>query len=117
MTSTRNKNTQSDYNIHVHQNKNIEDNKLFKLYTRPYNEAMTDLGYRPSYISRDSLSNNPIDIESSLFGIGSTNLVQPQQPIYPSLRNLETIKFFERPNEVIMPQPLIINNDQRPFII
>lgn len=117
MTSTRNKNTKSDYKLYCDTNINIQDKLIFKPYSRPYNESLPELGYRPSYLSRDTLSNNPIDIESSLFGIGSTNLVSPQQPIYPSLRTLETIKFFENSNNVILPQPLILNNNQRPFII
>ena len=47
----------------------------------------------PSLMWRDALSANPIEIESSLFGIGSTNLVTPQKPVCPQLKQLPTIHF------------------------
>ena len=66
MTSTRNKNTQLNYNLEKF---NIE--KLFNenLYLhsssgRPISECIPALGYMPSHISREALSNNSIDIES-----------------------------------------------------
>ena len=105
MTSTRNRNTSLNYNLEQKNNKIIEDKNLFinSSYGRAYEEHIPSIGYRPSFMSRDTFSNNPIDIESSLYGIGSTNL--------------ETIKFkefFDRPNSVIMPYPLVLENNQRP---
>ena len=61
------------------------------------------------------LSNNPCDIESSLYGIGSTNLYDPQTPVKPSINKLNDIKFFEK-HAKFVPEPLVIENGQRPTI-
>ena len=39
------------------------------------------MGITPSHMPREAFSKNSVEIESSLFGINSTNLVNPQQPI------------------------------------
>ena len=116
MTSTRNKNTDLDYNLQQKYNKDIlkENLYLHSSTGRPSSECIPSVGYTPSHMSRDALSNNPTDIESTLFGIGSTNLVQKPDVVYPSLRNLDFKDFFDRPNVVIMPYPLIMENNQRP---
>ena len=67
-------------------------------------------------MARNTLSHNPIDIESMLFGINSTNLVKPQKPIKPELKRVPTSKFFDR-LPVHMPKPLVIENEQRPYPI
>lgn len=58
------------------------------------------------------LSNNAADIESSLFGIGSTNLVEMKPDINPSLNKLKHCKWFPR-NNVFLPKPLVIEKSQR----
>ena len=117
MTSTRNRNTELDYILE----KNKHENKLkYNLYShssagRPSSECFPEL-YNPSKLSRDALSNNAIDIESTLLGIGSSNLVNPCTAPVPSLRNLDFKPFFERNNTVIMPYPLVFTNNERPQI-
>jgi hypothetical protein len=117
MTSTRNKNSINDYKLEQTRNTNHLDNNLYlhSASGRPKNECFPEL-YNPSKLSRDCLSNNPIDIESTLWGIGSTNLHTPCQAPIPSLRTLEFKPFFDRPNAVIMPYPAIIDNNQRPLL-
>ena len=63
---------------------------------------------------RDTLSNNSVEIESALFGINSTNLVEPQPDINPKLKTIPMKQFFQR-TPLIMPKPLVIENNQRPF--
>ena len=61
------------------------------------------------------LSNNSADIESYLFGIGSTNLAKPKSHIFrPSINNRKSCKFFERP-VLVMPNDLVVENNQRPI--
>lgn len=118
MTSTRNNNTLLDYKLNSNRN-NLYNNYSFYNHSsngKPYTECIPSLGYTPSHMSRDTFSNNPIDIESSLFGIGSTNLVEPQEPITPLLKNPEFKDFFKKDNVVIMPNPLITRVN-RPFPI
>ena len=108
MTSTRNKNTQGNYYL---------EQKSFSLmnkYDLAHNTSMPDIIYRPSFLPRETLSKNPIEIESLLFGINSTNLVEPKKPIKPQLKTLPTNKFFER-NPIIMPKSLVIEKNQRPL--
>ncbi len=58
------------------------------------------------------LSNNAADIESSLFGIGSTNLVEKKADVNPSINKLKYCKWFPR-NNVFLPEPLVIEKSQR----
>lgn len=61
------------------------------------------------------LSNNTTDIESNLFGIGSTNLAKPKSSKFkPSINNRNSCKFFDRP-ELVMPNDLIVEKNQRPL--
>lgn len=119
MTSTRNRNTVQDYNLEQKVNKKTIDERLYihSASARPINESIPSVGYIPSHMSNYALSNNPIDIESTLRGIGSTNLETPCQAPVPSMKNLEFKDFFTRPDSVIMPYPLVIDNNQRPFPI
>jgi hypothetical protein len=119
MTSTRNKNTQLNYNL---EKSNIEKLLRENLYLhsssgRPISECIPSLGYMPSHISREALSTNSIDIESQLRGIGSTNLETPCEVIVPSITNLEFKDFFERQQTIIMPYPMVYENNQRPTLI
>ena len=60
------------------------------------------------------LSNNASDIESALFGIGSTNLVKQKAPVKPELNCMGNVKFFNR-LETVMPKPLVVEKFQRPI--
>ena len=116
MTSTRNKNTALNYKLEQEKLNNMRDypNYLHSSSGRPFQECIPSVGYTPSHMCRNSLSNNPIDIESSLYGISSSNLVNPCNPVNPSLRNLEFKDYFDRPQSVIMPYPHVYNNNERP---
>lgn len=58
------------------------------------------------------LSNNASDIESALFGIGSTNLVKPKAAVNPQLNCMKSIKFFNTMH-TFLPEPLVIEKNQR----
>lgn len=118
MTSTRNKNTQLNYNLEKSNTEKLlrENLYLHSSSGRPISECIPSLGYMPSHISREALSNNSIDIESQLRGIGSTNLETPYQPIIPSIINLELKDFFDKQQSVIMPYPMVYENNQRPVL-
>ena len=119
MASTRNRNTSLDYNLQQQQINNYKNNSFYLHSSsgRPVTEHIPTVGYTPSHMSRDALANNAIDIESSLYGIGASNLVKPCEPVYPSLRNLEFHDFFERTKTIMMPYPFITKNNQRPFLV
>jgi len=118
MASTQNKNTPNDYCL---QQRQFALANKYSLYEngqqgKAYNSAIPCVGYMPSHMPRDILSKNSVDIESFLHGTNSTNLVNPQGPITPKLTTLPTLSFFDR-IPVIMPKPLVIENNQRPFPI
>ena len=114
MASTRNRNTESDYKLEQLQNTNHLENNLYLNYCRPSSECFPEVGYTPSKLSRDALANNPVDIESTLRGIGASNMVNPCTPATPSLRTLDFKAFFDRQQAVVMPYPLIHSNNERP---
>ena len=119
MASTRNKNTQNDYCL---EQESYVRNIRYNLYenssygTTGGTSAFPCVGTNMGKMPRDVLSQNPVDIESRLFGINSTNLVKPKPNIIANVNKLPELSFFAR-NEVYMPIPLVIKTDQRPFPI
>ena len=81
-----------------------------------YKPALPCMGIIPGQMPREIFSQNSIDIESALFGINSTNLVETQKPVVPELKTLPEISFFGR-MQLIMPDPLVVEKFQRPFPI
>jgi len=116
MTSTRNKNTPGNYYLHERDLALARNYEVYEPAVVPERPAFPALGYRPTHMSRDTLSNNSVDIESFLYGINSTNLVNPQPPVKPQLKTVPTIDFFER-LPIIMPLPLVVEKNQRPYPI
>ncbi len=117
MTSTRNINTCGNYELEEREFRKFQNYNLDTTisYGEPYGAAIPSGGSAPpSKINRTVLSSNSVDIESSLRGIGSTNLVKPQFPTFPQLTPLNTVEFFKR-SPIIMPAKLEISNTERPF--
>ena len=118
MTSTRNNNLPSNYYLQQRYNSLAKNYQLYPNSANgsAYNPAIPSLGYMPSHMSKNVFSNNPVDIESALLGINSSNLVEPQNPVVPELKDIKMQEFFET-LPTIMPYPLIIEEKQRPFPI
>jgi hypothetical protein len=118
MASTRNLNTRGDYNLEQQSYKTSRNytEYLHAAQGCAFQPSIPTIGLMPNHMPRHTLSKNPIDIESMLFGINSTNLVKPQKPIKAELKRIPTSVFFER-LPVHMPKPLVIENNQRPYPI
>jgi len=118
MASTRNRNTRGDYALEEQKYKLSKNynNYLYAAQGCAFQPSIPTIGITPSRMPRHTLSNNPIDIETMLFGINSTNLVNPQKPIKPELKRIPTSVFFNR-LPVHMPKPLVVENNQRPYPI
>ena len=116
MASTRNKNTKSDYCLEQrsYQSAREYNSYQYSQYGHAYSPGIPCVGYTPSHMPRDTLSNNPVEIESSLLGINSTNLVEHQPDVNPELKTIPMKQFFQR-TPLIMPKPLVVENNQRPF--
>jgi len=115
MASTRNKNTRGNY---ILERKMDVDNQRYNLFKHSqYGEAchtrLPGNGLLGAQIYSDQLSHNPIQIESFLFGINSTNLVNPEPPLVPEFKHLETADIYKK-SPIIMPTPLVIEKN-RPF--
>ena len=118
MASTRNKNTPGNYCLDQKQYIDAEHWRLYKNGANgyAYQTNLAGTGFNQGHMPWDTLSHNPADIESFLWGINSTNLVNPAGPLTPELKCLKTANIFKT-KPVIMPVPQAIPKYQRPFPI
>ena len=116
MASTQNINTPGNYFLEQKQYKDNENYTLYpnSQYGAAYNTRLPGNGVNPGQIPWNQLSHNAVQIESFLLGINSTNLVNPQKPLVPELKTLETANFFEK-GPILIPEPLVVQKNQRPF--
>jgi hypothetical protein len=116
MASTRNKNTPGNYCLDQRQNTGSEAWQLYKNGANgyAYDTRLPGNGLNPGQLPWYTLSHNPADIESFLFGINSTNLVNPAPALTPELKCLQTANVFKS-KPVFMPVPQAISKTQRPF--
>ena len=118
MASTRNKNTPGNYCLDQRQNVGQESWQLYKNGANgyAYDTRLPGNGLNHGQLPWYTLSHNPADIESFLWGINSTNLVNPAGPLTPELKCLQTANVFKT-KPVIMPVPQAIPKYERPFPI
>ena len=112
MTSTRNINTQGDYNLKKQESVMIRDYLLHNDYANTQRPVMFNLGSNPSFYS-GLLSQNAIDIESKLRGIRSVNLEGPSFNPEPLFKSVPSVSYFER-HKVILPNAYIHSRCERP---
>ena len=114
MASTRNKNWQGNYDLEQRINGGIIDNRTYKNYGLAYtNHFASDgllMGSRPSNV----LSYNATDIESQLRGISSTNLTGSSFKVEPDFKRMDSLAIIDK-IAVILPEPLRIDENQRPL--
>lgn len=115
MSSTRNKNTYGNYQL--------ENNDNVSLFNTIISNARI---YPESYIAGEGLlggscpmnimSNNSVDIETSLLGIGSTNLVDPK-PVTIDINDFKKLRSLNVCDKLplVMPNPLTVQKGQRPL--
>ena len=116
MAFTGNKNASNNYCLEKQINFSTFDYNLFPSKHIHNNSVFCDSpGINPTYTSNNELSYNGVDIESTLFGINSSNLIQQKKSTIPSLKRKKNINFFERPR-IFLPEPLVIEKCHRPSI-
>jgi hypothetical protein len=115
MASTRNINTPGNYKLEQLQYHNNEQYKLYNYsqYGQAWNTKLAGIGLLQGHLPRNQLSHNSVQTESFLFGINSTNLVNPEPPFHSEPNYLQYANIYE-PNKTIMPNPLVIERN-RPF--
>lgn len=116
MASTRSKNTPGNYCLDQRQNTGPEAWLLYKYGANgvPFEQKLPGVGLNPGQMPYHGMSHNPADIESFLWGINSTNLVNPAGPLTPELKCLQSADLFKK-EPVLMPVPLVVSKSQRPF--
>ena len=117
MASTRNKNTLGDYCL---QQKSYTDARMhiqYKhgAYGEAYDSRFAGNGLNPGQMPWNTLSHNYADIESFLYGINSTNLVNPAPCLRPELKHLGVANIYEK-EAVLLPEPLVVEKKQRPLM-
>ena len=115
MASTRNKNTSGNYSLEQRDFKGFENYTLYpnSQYGTAYNTQLAGNGLNPAQIPWNQMSTNAPDIESFLFGINSTNLVNPAPVFEPQLTTLQPINLYEK-TPIFIPEPLVVEKNQRP---
>ena len=118
MASTRNKNTPGNYCLEQREYKNSEQYTLYanSQYGAAYNTRLPGDGLMPAQIPWNKLSYNAADTESFLFGINSTNLVNPVPCFKPEITKLESSNIYKK-GPTFIPEPLVVEKNQRPFPI
>ena len=118
MASTRNRNTPGNYSLEQREYKQFENYTLYpnSQYGAAYNTRLPGNGLMPAQIPWNKLSYNAADTESFLFGINSTNLVNPAPCFKPEIVQLGCANIYES-KQTLIPEPLVIEKNQRPFPI
>lgn len=114
MSSTRNKNTQGDYFL---EQARFHDHLSYNQYQgHGVNDTtyLPDQGLLAGKLHGSLLSHNNHDIESYLYGIGSTNLVSlAPHEITPQLKTLKHLSVSDK-LYFVMPEPLVVKKHERP---
>jgi hypothetical protein len=118
MASTRNRNTPGNYCLEQKEFKHSENYTLYQnsQYGAAYNTRLPGNGLLPAQIPWNKLSYNAADTESFLFGINSTNLVNPAPCFLPEITKLTSANVYDK-SAIFIPEPLVIEKNQRPFPI
>lgn len=118
MASTRNKNTPGNY---AAEKRSItkQHNERMYIHQTQGQAAATQLpgdGLLTGRFAGRDLAKNDCDIESFLFGIGSTNLENPLPIVRPDLNDLQSLNIIQK-TPMCMPRPLSIEPNQRPMYL
>ena len=118
MASTRSKNNEGDYHLEQNANSSRCDYLTSQInhFGNPTSTYFAGDGLLQGRVAPQNLAGNPFDIESQLFGIGTSNMVKPKEPVNPNIHNLKSLNVIDR-LQVMVPEPLIVEKGQRPNIM
>jgi hypothetical protein len=97
-------------------NTHIDTYKTMRSSTYAFDNYLAGDGLLAGKNPRETLCANYCDVESELFGIGTTNLVKPKGPVVPEFNPIKSLNVIDR-LPVIIPQPLVVENGQRPMYL
>lgn len=118
MASTRNRNTDIDYQFEKKALREQAGWFTAKERKYAYQTRMPQTGIMVGQMPNDMLAHNATDIESRLYGIGLSNLVEPAKPVVPepNASVYQEQVFYHRPAYTWVPEPLVVEKGQRPTI-
>jgi hypothetical protein len=118
MASTRSKNNEGDYRLEQNVNSGSCDYLTCQKnnYGNPTTSYFAGNGLLQGRVAPSNLSSNPYDIESQLFGIGTSNMVKPKPSVKPVIHDLNSLNICDR-LQTMVPEPLIVEKGQRPNIM
>ena len=118
MASTRNKNTPGNYALE--KNQYIRRHEAIMYANAPqgqaYQQNFAGNGLLMGRMAGRDLASNDTQIESALFGIGSTNLENPLPKVEPMLHNHKSLNVIDRV-PMIIPTPHIPETNHRPMFL
>jgi hypothetical protein len=115
MASTRNRNTPEDYGRRLREHRDqlhYYSYDTAPYFARPETTYFAGDGLVGMKASYRYLSDNYCDVESYLFGIGSTNLVNPKPAFHAEIKQLKSLNMIDK-SPKIMPEPFVYLVDQR----
>ena len=116
MASTRNINTPGNYEAEQVALKQEAEYSVYKGFGKPEEVCLPGNWILSGRMAPQVLSYNPIDIESSLFGINSTNLVDPQPPVKPEIKILPSLNLTPTKTVIVM-EPKPANVTRKPLYL
>lgn len=117
MSSTRNKNSSGDYAAEQRALKHQAQYHTALEYGLATPTLYAGKGLIQGRMPNTELARNTNDVESFLFGIGSTNLVKPTGPVTPETKYHANLSIVDRDVPLIMPKSLHPESKQRPYPI
>ena len=113
MASTRNKNTYGNYCADTRQIQKQEDWFMASYKFVNPNFALPCSGINVQHMSASILSNNSVDIENYLYGIGANNFVTRVPQVVPDINTLQSVSFSKAPDVYVPVLPPFLTG-QRP---
>jgi len=116
MASTRNKNHLGNYQLETKETNSLIDYRLYDTFGKQDTIYHPGDGLMGAKMSRTQLSSNSCDVESELFGIGSSNLVNPRSKVSPDLIQLKSLAIIDKPKQIIVEPVKIVKNNRPMFL-
>jgi hypothetical protein len=105
--------------LNVRENEHIMNNRVFKNRVYAPQNSFVPFGINNGQRPNDTLAYNPIEVESKLFGMDNNRVFNPRMydapVIHAQQKSMKEQYFYHRPN-AFLPEPLVIENNQRPII-
>ena len=107
---SRNNNTLENYNLEQKRNQRMVD---YRFFDNSNTIMLQGNGLGIAKIHPKDLTNNYVDVDSFLKGIGSCNFIQPKTLQYQPKKN--TFLHMEQRQPILLPTPFVISSERPGF--